>query len=645
MAKQAKLTLLIDLADKLTSKLGAVESRLTKFQSKWQSKLNNITDNFANKIGMSGENLKRGLTVGAMAGVTALGVLSTKSVQAAEKFDSAFLPIKQLNLDKSANELNDYKNQIRDASFEIGMSIEQGTNAIYDLQSATGTYGKDAIDIYKKVGKYSIATGADVNDAMNSTTKAMKAFGLSVADIDDLLESNAKTVQTGITTFNELAKVQTEYAGAAASAGQGVDTANKVFAMFTSIAKNSDVGANMAKTFFQGLGQQADKFESVLKIKVFDDKGSMRQADEILKDISGKFKNMSDQQITQAINAIGGPEGLRGALDKVKTGAEDMISTFDAFDSSAFSMEAAIKNAEGDFATMKKVFFDRIEILMTKFGEKIMPMIANIFDILTPALNFLYKNIDWLLPVMGTFIGLLGLATAAVWLLNSALFANPIVWVIALVGGLIALIVVAIKKFNDWGAAVLALFGPFGMLISFIKNLYDQWESVKKAFTDGGIIGALKRIGLILLDTLLEPIQQLLELLSNIPGLGSLAKKGANVIDAMRWKMGTHEPLKIKIPDLPNAQSKQENATNLYSNGTSNSGSDTKKGKNDKVKDVVNSLTGDAKASRNITVNLEALHKGNINMNGNESKGMSMQELESWFNEMMLRVIRSAELS
>lgn len=168
----------------------------------------------------------------------------------------------------------------------------------------------------------------------------------------------------------------------------------------------------------------------------------------------------------------------------------------------------------------------------------------------------------------------------------------------------------------------------------------------KKAFTDGGIIGALKRIGLILLDTLLEPIQQLLELLSNIPGLGSLAKKGANVIDAMRWKMGTHEPLKIKIPDLPNAQSKQENATNLYSNGTSNNiGSDTKKGKNDKVKDVVNSLTGDAKASRNITVNLEALHKGNINMNGNESKGMSMQELESWFNEMMLRVIRSAELS
>lgn len=35
MAKQAKLTLLIDLADKLTSKLGAVESRLTKFQSRY----------------------------------------------------------------------------------------------------------------------------------------------------------------------------------------------------------------------------------------------------------------------------------------------------------------------------------------------------------------------------------------------------------------------------------------------------------------------------------------------------------------------------------------------------------------------------------------------------------------------------------
>src|SRR5690606_36583605 len=123
---------------------------------------------------------------------------------------------------------------------------------IHDLQSATGVYGDDAIAIFKKGGQYSLATGADVNDSMNATTKAMKAFGMKVEDIDKLLESNAKAVQVGITTFDELAKVQTVYAGATASAGQSVDVGNKVFAMFTSIAKSGDLAANMTKTFFQG---------------------------------------------------------------------------------------------------------------------------------------------------------------------------------------------------------------------------------------------------------------------------------------------------------------------------------------------------------------------------------------------------------
>ncbi len=284
----------MDLSDKLFS------DKLDKLQSKFNKKIDKIGE----KLGMENatQKLQKGLKVAAIAGGTALAVLGTKGVQAAERFDSAFLPIRQLNLDKSKGELESYRSQIREAAFDVGTNLEASTNAVYDLQSATGLYGKDAIDIFKKVGRYSIATGANINDAMNSTTKAMKAFGLEVDDIDKLLESNAKTVQTGITTFDELAKVQTEYAGAASAAGQGIDSANKVFAMFTSVAKNSDVGANMAKTFFQGLGQQADKFEDVLSVPVFDESGSMRQADAILKDISGKFKNMTDKEITEAIN-------------------------------------------------------------------------------------------------------------------------------------------------------------------------------------------------------------------------------------------------------------------------------------------------------------------------------------------------------
>ncbi len=41
MANQPKLTLLIELADKITGKLGKLEGKITKWQSKMKGKLNN----------------------------------------------------------------------------------------------------------------------------------------------------------------------------------------------------------------------------------------------------------------------------------------------------------------------------------------------------------------------------------------------------------------------------------------------------------------------------------------------------------------------------------------------------------------------------------------------------------------------------
>ncbi|MXV38548.1 phage tail tape measure protein [Flavobacteriaceae bacterium Ap0902] len=643
MAKQAKLTLLIDLADKLSGKLGKLEGKLTKFQEKVQGKLNKIADRFSKKLGISTENLKKGLMVGVAAGFAALSTIAYKGVDAAARFDSAFLPIRNLNLDKSKGELDAYRSKIRDATYEVGTNLTDSTNAIYDLQSATGLYGDDAIEIFKKVGKYSIATGANINDSMNSTTKAMKAFGLQVNDIDKLLESNAKTVQVGITTFDELAKVQTEYAGAASSAGQGIDQANKVFAMFTSVAKNSDVGANMAKTFFQGLGQQADKFEEVLKVNVFDKNGSMRNADAILKDISGKFKNMSDKEITEAINKIGGPEGLRGALDKVKTGADDMIATFNAFDSSQFNLDDALKNAQGDFTKMKKLFSDRLEVLMSKIGDIIIPYLLKLFETLNPALDWLNRNMNWVIPLFGVLAGAIGIATAAIWTMNLALWANPVGLVIAAIVLLIGIVVSAINHFDDWGAAVLALMGPFGYLISIIKNLYDHWESIKKAFTDGGILAGLKRIGQVLLDAMLKPVQQLLEILSNIPGLGNLAGKGAKMIDKMRWNLGTHEPLKINIPDLPGQKTK-EKSEGLYGAGKGTGGFNTQDNKKP-VTNAVNKVTGASTSAKSINIKIDALHKGDNNLRGEGGRKLSMKEYEAMFEEMMMRIIRNAELS
>jgi hypothetical protein len=83
------------------------------------------------------------------------------------------------------------------------------------------------------------------------------------------------------------------------------------------------------------------------------------------------------------------------------------------------------------------------------------------------------------------------------------------------------------------------------MLINMIMSFKRNWDSIVSAFKDGGILAGIKRIGIVLLDAILYPVQQLLELLAKIPGLGNLAGSGAEKIQNIRDKLGLTTTEKI----------------------------------------------------------------------------------------------------
>lgn len=134
-----------------------------------------------------------------------------------------------------------------------------------------------------------------------------------------------------------------------------------------------------------------------------------------------------------------------------------------------------------------------------------------------------------------------GIATAAQWLWNAAMTANPIGLIIVGVAALIGFIALIIAKWNEWGAAVSIFLGPIGLVISLVQSFRRNWEMVTEAFKTGGILEGIKAIGKVLLDAVLMPVQQLLELLAKIPGMGGLAGAGAEKIKGLRESMGTLE--------------------------------------------------------------------------------------------------------
>jgi hypothetical protein len=147
--------------------------------------------------------------------------------------------------------------------------------------------------------------------------------------------------------------------------------------------------------------------------------------------------------------------------------------------------------------------------------------------------------------VMAAALG--GASTAgSVWagvmaVINAVMSANPVSLIIIGIAALVAVVYEAIKHFRTWGAAVLAMMGPFGRVINALKSIYDHWQSIKNAFTTGGIIAGIKRIGAVLLDSMLIPLKEFLNLVAKIPGMGNLAKGGIAEIDAIRKKLSLTE--------------------------------------------------------------------------------------------------------
>jgi hypothetical protein len=133
-----------------------------------------------------------------------------------------------------------------------------------------------------------------------------------------------------------------------------------------------------------------------------------------------------------------------------------------------------------------------------------------------------------------------GVFSAAQWVLNAAMAANPIGLVVVAIIILIALITAIIVKYDEWGAALSFILGPIGLIINIIQSFRRNWEMVKEAFSTGGILGGLKAIGLVLLDSLLMPMQQLLEMISKIPGLSGIAGAAAAKIASIREGLGVN---------------------------------------------------------------------------------------------------------
>jgi tape measure domain-containing protein len=233
----------------------------------------------------------------------------------------------------------------------------------------------------------------------------------------------------------------------------------------------------------------------------------------------------------------------------------------------------------------------------------------------------------------GFFPWLKGIATIACKGISVAIGSIPIV-------GWIAIAVTAVTAFTAW------LYTKFesvrnwldgigsiiaGPLVNVVTSFIKHWNSVKTAFTDGGILAGIKRIGFVIIDAMLKPVQALLELLSKVPGLGKLAEKGSKWIGEMRDNLDKATYVTPKA--------KAEDSTSVLSPGKPGASSGTGSGK--LTKGNLGSTAGTvAGKAQQINITLGNM-VGTMNFNGGLAD--NKDNVERYLMEMMARVLGMAE--
>ena len=143
---------------------------------------------------------------------------------------------------------------------------------------------------------------------------------------------------------------------------------------------------------------------------------------------------------------------------------------------------------------------------------------------------------------------------------NVLLTANPVGVIIVAIAALIAIIILCVKHWDDITAAmarcwdwvkknqeavlgIIAVFtGPFGFIISIVREFWNEWDRITQAFTNGGIIAGLKQIGATILSALLAPLQGVFELLGKIPGVGKHFKMDGGTSDGIQPSVAPVSP-------------------------------------------------------------------------------------------------------
>lgn len=590
MAATLKIPTIFTAVDKFSSVVKTMSKNVSKFAKKG--------DRSVSMFSKRGKVKMRSFVRTSIAGIRRLDQKITKTFRKLGKFAAMGIGVGMGFIALNAiNTVKDYEQSLADLSAvmssatrpellslnkeaeRLGAITAKSATQVVGLQEAFARLGFETsqiINMTESTISGSIAMNAELAETAELAGAVVKTFmSLSSIDAPEILDKMTLATQSSALNFEKLQTAIPIVAKAADASGiafgkmtaqlgvlsdSGIDASSSATALRNIYLESAKRGVP-----YQTLLEKISKSTNKLKLanELFGKRGAvvavtlsenLEKVDKLTNKLQTSFKGAAKAAADKRLDTFGGSitlltsayEGLLISTDK-SSGSLNMMKAIIQFVTRNINeLALGIALLVGAFLTMK-ISMAAINLITAIYNINLGIQSART-GILTKA-------------VVKSGIATKAYTTAQ-WLLNLALNANPIGVVIMAIAALIALVAIIINKYDSWGASLAILLGPLGFIINLVQSFRRNWEMIKKAFNDGGILGGLKAIGKVILDAILMPMQQFMELLSKIPGVGKLFAPIAAKIENFRAGLGV-DMGESEAPTVQNNPQIESNKTTI----------------------------------------------------------------------------------
>ena len=459
-------------------------------ESGW-GKLGTAMEATGGKLTAVGDKMKgagKSLSMYVTAPLVGFGVLAAKT---GIDFDDSMAKVQAIS-GATGDDLTKLRNKAKDMGRTTKFSASESAEAL-NYMALAGWKTEEMVDGLDGVMALAAASGEDLASVSDIVTDGLSAFGLKakesgrMADVLAAASANANTDVAGLgAAFQYVAPV-------AGALGFTIEDTSKAIGLMSNAGIKGEKAGTALRTMMTNLAKPTKAMKdqmNKLGLSLTDSKGNMKSFDEIMLDIRGSFKNLTEEQQASAAATIFGKEAMSGALAIVGASEVDYKKLSKAIGESEGAAKKMSDIMEGKLGGTIREIKSGLEGFAISIYEGMLPALEKGADKtlqfvgwinkLSPAVKTsglviaaLAASIGPVLLAFGTFISIIGSAMTTL---------APLMTSIAKAGGLLGYL----------KTAMLALSGPVGITIGVVAALSIGFTLLyKKSETFRNIIGLL----------------------------------------------------------------------------------------------------------------------------------------------------------